>query len=117
MIWIALGLELLLMAAFAWVMAAARRTVWVGASDLRWREWHHAYLGWLLFALSFQWGGWWFRIAGLVLSADDALQHLVQLATWNLGWRSPLHRAYAWVYARVAFVRWLSRQLDRLFHG
>jgi hypothetical protein len=110
-------LEVLAIAGFALVMALARRAgLHRGArSDLRWREAHHAYLGWILVALSFQWGGWWCRIPGLVLSLDDLLQHAVQLVTRRLTWQSPIARGNAWLYRVSRVWRWLTGLADRVF--
>jgi hypothetical protein len=71
----------------------------------RLREWHHLYLGALLFLVPWTPSRW----VSLVIMADDALQHVVQLVYPNF--RSPLHRAYgvAW---RLAWVRRLNVWLD-----
>jgi hypothetical protein len=75
----------------------------------RLREWHHGYMGILLAGL-----GVWLplRIAGLVILADDVVQHLIQ-TRWP-DYRSPLHRAYGVLY-RIPAVRRLNEWLDSLF--
>lgn len=69
----------------------------------RLREWHHLYYGIVLGALP-----WWpARLVGLVLLADDAVQHLAQAQDVAYGlpprpdW-SPIHRLYVWLVRRIA---------------
>lgn len=58
-----------------------------------WREIHHLYYGLAVVAVA-TWLDWpqWVAFVGLVVMADDAAQHVVQI--WTPEWRSPLHRAY-----------------------
>ena len=70
-------------------------------------EWHHGYAGLLLYMAPWHAA----EIAGLVLLADDALQHAIQLR-WNPVYRSPLHRLYADVFWPLPTVQWLNRWLD-----
>ena len=90
----------MIVAALAIVLLSS--LLWLG----RLRETHHGYYG-LLLALA-PWGP--LRVTGLVLPADDALQHAVQV--WYPAFRSPLHRAYGLLY-RLRVVRRLNQWLDR----
>ena len=82
--------------------------------DLRWREWHHGYLGLvlvLLWALGWRWDG--FLWVGVPLLVDDLVQHLVQAVTKRF-WRSPLHRLYGLalrVWPGLGYIeRWLNQR-------
>ena len=89
-------------------------------SHLRYEEWHHLYLGVCLFLLSYAAErrpvlALVLRVAGLLLTWDDAFQHIVQAVSGDLSFRSPLHLVYAWMYDEWGWVRALTQWLDRLF--
>lgn len=75
-------------------------------------EWHHFYLGLIL------WGGaslaCWvpLQVVGLIVTWDDAFQHGWQALRRTVRYRSPLHRLYEWLFVRVPFVQWLTYLLD-----
>jgi hypothetical protein len=52
------------------------------------REWHHAWIGVILYFLGWSW-------TGVAVLMDDAIQHFVQL--YHPAFRSPLHLAYRYV--------------------
>lgn len=79
----------------------------------RWREAHHGYIGFVLGAPCIYFGWWIPAIIGLAVLTDDAYQHARQLK--EPAYLSPLHRAYGWIYNRVAWVRALNRWADSLF--
>lgn len=83
------------------LLAVLITAVWVGSVvhlDIE-AQWHHYWLGLALLLLG-AWLGWWWCIwFGLVVMADDAVQHLIQC--WRPAYRSPLHRLYA-----VTLYRW-----------
>lgn len=63
-------------------------------SDLRFDEWHHLYLGVLLYIVGLQ-------VLGVVLMVDDGYQHFVQAVSSNLKYRSPCHKLYAFVLEKI----------------
>ena len=107
--------------AFAMLLGLARGLNDPG-SHLRPAGWHHLYLGVVVFLLSFAAGerrrlAQVLRVIGLVLTCDDAFQHVVQAVTADLAFRSPLHVIYVWTYDQWAWVRALTEWLDGLFGG
>jgi vacuolar-type H+-ATPase subunit I/STV1 len=81
----------------------------------RLREMHHGYAGWLVALLGRLLGGWVGFVLfalGVVAWADDTYQHWRQLHEPD--YRSPLHRGYGWLYARLAWMRALNAWLDHL---
>lgn len=81
--------------------------------DLRAEEWHHGYLGVLLFAFGWSFGWAWLEVMGLVLTTDDALQHAAQRWLNRPAFRSPFYRLYGLTLYRLAWVRRLNKWLDR----
>ena len=73
------------------------------------REWHHGYLGLVLVALSFLWGGAWLWVPGAILVIDDAAQHFFGLTP------SPIHVLYVKYLWPIPVVQRLNRWLDNLF--
>ena len=73
------------------------------------REWHHGYLGLVLIALSFLWGGAWLYVPGAVLVVDDLAQHFLGLDP------SPIHRVYVKYLWPIPVVQRVNVWLDRLF--
>ena len=68
-------------------------------------EVHHLYIGMALALIPWPPAHW----AGLVLMADDTVQHAVQAIDFLRGLKprpdwSPVHRAYVWVYQLVASI-------------
>lgn len=66
-------------------------------------EIHHLYIGMAVALLPSPWARW----VGLLLMADDAMQHAVQAIDYLRGLKprpdwSPVHRAYVWAYQLVA---------------
>lgn len=90
----------MLVAALAVVLASA--LVRLG----RVRELHHGYYGFLLALLPWHIP----HVLGVVLLADDAMQHAVQV--WRPAFESPLHRLYDIAY-RLPAIRRLNEWLDR----
>src|SRR5438445_6245540 len=82
--------------------------------ELSLKQWHHGYLGIALALIGALNSKTLFVVLGLILLVDDVVQHAVQYIT-QTEWHSPLHRLYAWVYARVALVRRVNNWLDTLF--
>lgn len=74
------------------------------------QEWHHGYLGLLLIGAGIFWTP--LQYAGLVLLADDAVQHCVQLA--KPAFRGPLWRLYAATLWKIPFIQRLNALLDRV---
>ena len=59
-------------------------------------KWHHAHGAFVL-----TWLPWWpVQVIGIAIIAEDAYQHWRQKKEPN--YLSPLHRAYVWVYRKVA---------------
>lgn len=112
-------------ALFAFIGAALFVLAMLEAADLRARgepnrirpgELHHAYLACLLLIATAPLGGWKALLGvwvAAVLICDDAYEHLWQLA--EPAFQSPLHRLYGATLYRLAPIRWLQGQLDRLF--
>jgi len=82
--------------------------------ELNLKQWHHGYLGIALCLIGILGSRTLFVVLGLILLIDDVVQHAVQYIT-RTEWASPLHRAYSWVYGRVALVRRVNNWLDTLF--
>ena len=83
--------------------------------DLTFRQLHHGYIGAVLLLVGWMLGVLGLAIAGLVLTFDDAEEHLTQLVTGNLTYQSPLHCLwYATLGNRwpfTAFNRWLDQRM------
>lgn len=85
--------------------------------DITFKEWHHGYLGDLLFIV----GLWIFNgwvpllIMGLIFRMDDSYQHFRQLDKPEF--HSILHRLYAKYLWPIPFVQAITKWLDRLFGG
>jgi len=73
------------------------------------REWHHGYLGLVLIALSFLWGGAWLWVPGAILMIDDVAQHFFGCDP------SPIHVLYVKYLWPIPFVQKLNRWVDDLF--
>ena len=71
------------------------------------REWHHSYLGALMLLVGWLVGAWWCCWLGVLLVADDVLEH-----TTGIG---PLLWLYGHTLYRLACVRRLNVWLDRQF--
>lgn len=72
----------------------------------RLKEWHHGYLGLLLCLIPWTPA----KIIGLILLADDTLQHVVQC--FRPAYLSPFHQLYAkWLWP-MAWVQRLTAWLD-----
>ena len=90
------------------------------------RQWwlakfHHYYLGlfgfivaFLLLGYNYVTGSVMAFILSFIVLIDDYWQHYIQ-TTRNPKYHSPLHRAYGWFYSRSKIIRWLNRQIDKLF--
>ena len=89
------------MSPFLWV-AVIVFTIWaISVWRLNaWRQWHHEWIGVIAFVVGSFLGWTWLSVVGLVVMADDALQHAIQLE--RPSYRSPLHRLYA-----VTLYRWM----------
>lgn len=80
--------------------------------DLRFAEIHHGHFG-LLLILAAMLGAWsWLGWVGVVVLADDTMQHGIQRWARRPAYRSPLHRLYGVAY-RWPPVRRLNQWLDR----
>ena len=77
--------------------------------SFRWRETHHLWYGIILVVLSFFWGGYWVCIPGLILVADDLLQHFAGVDP------SPIHQLYVKYLWPIPVVQRLNKWLDNLF--
>ncbi len=75
------------------------------------REFHHLYLGALVWA-SHWWLGPMAQIAGWAITADDAAEHWCEWLP-----PSPLHWVFAKAASRLPFLVTLGRWLDRVFGG
>lgn len=64
-----------------------------------WRQVHHFWYGAALYALGMWLGADWLLVLGLLVAADDAVQHAVQCSKPE--YRSPLH-----LLARHTVYRW-----------
>jgi hypothetical protein len=64
-----------------------------------WRNLHHFWYGAALYALGLAFGVDWLLVVGLLVAADDAVQHAVQCSRPE--YRSPLH-----LLARYTVYRW-----------
>ena len=71
------------------------------------KEWHHGYLGLILFIIGCLINSLALVITGFALIVDDIIFHIS-------GW-SPLHALYALIYHRSALVRAINAWFDRLF--
>lgn len=74
-----------------WAIAVVRLRIW--------RQWHHEWIGVILFIVGELLGWRWLAIVGLLVMADDAGQHAAQLRRPTF--RSPLHLLY-----RHTLYRW-----------
>ena len=90
--------------------------------DLTFNEWHHAYLGIVLFAvglllrmLAGHAGGWSLgtQIAGAFLAFDDAEEHLVQLVTGQITYQSPAHALFYALFGALGIVKKANAVLDQ----
>jgi len=59
-------------------------------------EWHHEFVGVLLFIIGNEYGVQWLAWGGFLVMLDDSVQHVIQC--WRPAFRSPLFRLYAWAY-------------------
>ena len=90
------------------------------------RQWwlpnfHHYYLGlfgfivaFLLLGYNYVTGSIVVFILSFIVLIDDYIQHFIQ-TTRNPKYHSPLHRLYGIIYSRSKIIRWLNRQIDKLF--
>lgn len=76
--------------------------------SFRWREWHHGYLGLLVFGVGFWRDSGLLMVVGAFIAIDDMVQHLLEIET-------PLTALYGWVYERCGVCRAVNRALDWLF--
>jgi hypothetical protein len=79
--------------------------------DLRWKQWHHEYLGVLLLAIALALRSTVLAWVGAACMADDGIQHAVQRATGHHEFSFILHRLYGLAW-RVPLVRRLNAWLD-----
>lgn len=107
--------------------ASGDRRLWRDRA-IKLTEWHHFYLGVIIFALgTWVWGphvtlrAWMcgepspsrLQLLGAIIASDDAAQHWIQVSI-KPSYMSPLHRLFAWVYGWCLPLRMLERLLDRL---
>lgn len=84
---------------------------------LRVMEWHHAYLGVVVWAVGAFVGCWPLALLGSLVLLDDAFQHAWQFADGDLSFRSPLHRLWLRAAERWPRLAQLSKKLDDLLGG
>ena len=93
------------LAAFVFAVAMTRR-----GSQLNWRQWHHAYLGWALVLAGAVLGSRLIATAGLVVSWDDSVQHALQNVR---GWSERRLSLLAWLLWDLTLSHWgPTRALD-----
>ena len=83
-------------------------------SDLTFKQMHHAYLGVPLAALGLFFGLQWLAVVGLVLTADDAAEHLCQTVSGDLLYQSPVHKLWYATLGKWAIFAWINRETDDL---
>lgn len=72
-------------------------------------EWHHAYLGALVWVAGW-WLGPWVALAGIAITADDCAQHWCEWLP-----PSPLHWVFVRLANRIPLLAKLAAWLDGLF--
>lgn len=114
-----MAFNLMIVAVFAFLLSGDER---FGVHKTRFNEWHHLYLGAVIFAIAAilerkvgDASLWHLRLLGASLAADDAFQHFVQTMLREPGYKSPLAWLYANTFWRLPPVQWLNRWLDRFF--
>lgn len=84
--------------------------------DLSWRQWHHAYLGWLLGITALPLTSESLLIIALVVAWDDALQHGAQSilqTSQRLSILAAIWYATAGRLVHLLIGRWADRRLGR----
>lgn len=85
--------------------------------EITFKQWHHGYLGDIMFLVGLYFGGWgiWLQFSGLILRVDDTIQHYAQLTIPDF--RSILHRLYVKYLWPIPIIQKINKWLDRLFGG
>lgn len=71
-------------------------------SDLRIGEWHHAYLGVMIGGVGSMLNSNVIMIVAVIVTVEDAIQHLRQALTRNIDYRGPFTRAWYWLVKHVS---------------
>lgn len=79
------------------------RGIW-GQGELRFDQWHHAYLGAALIAFGVWQGHHPSETIGWIVLVDDLLQHFIQ---WR--WVDNYHSPLKWLFIKWIWEPWLRR--------
>lgn len=90
--------------------------LFIGIFNLKiWKEWHHGYAGIAFFFGAYTLGWWPVMILALLVTLDDAWEHLYQDFIDDRTYQSPLKQLYGKYLWPLPWVQKLNKWLDGIF--